>query len=164
MCFVTDNESLSEFVAEVTKSVENQIKTLVLKRKEKRKEFIFQLLKFTGHSVISYDALEYNNCCFLLEKDGFVCILEVCFPFVFPSKPPQFRLLSAYSTSKNGQPLSQVIQQLPFTETWDVATMVDQVLSIVKGKRIEVFRDSTRSCFKLSKWIQDILEWKLFLI
>jgi len=147
---ITGDESLFEYVEEVARSVEDQILTVLLERKEKRKRYVFELLRRLGQSVISYDAIEYNNASFLLGKDGFVCVMEVSLSPLFPRAPPSYRLLSAYTTSTDDLPLSQTTQ-LPYSDKWDTVTMVDNALSLVLGKRLHDFQKQTTLLFKLPK-------------
>uniref|UniRef100_A0A1B6LS01 BRISC and BRCA1-A complex member 2 n=1 Tax=Graphocephala atropunctata TaxID=36148 RepID=A0A1B6LS01_9HEMI len=144
------DESLSEYVDFVARSAENQVVMITLNWQEKRKQFILELLKYLGRSVLSYDALEYNHASFLLEKDGFVCVLEVMIPRVFPTKSPEYRLLSVYSPNVEGEPLVKYLQ-LPFSESWEISIMVDQALNVVTNKKIEDFRDYCERAYQLPK-------------
>ncbi|XP_054278088.1 BRISC and BRCA1-A complex member 2-like isoform X2 [Macrosteles quadrilineatus] len=145
---ITGDEILFEYVDEVARSVENQLLTVSLQRKDKRKRYIFELLSRLGQSVVGYDALEYQSAAFLLEKNGYVCVMEVTLPSMFPRVCPSYRLLSAYTSSSEILPLSQTIS-LPYNDKWDVADMVDNALTTIKNKKISDFQKFTVPLFKL---------------
>ncbi|XP_046662551.1 BRISC and BRCA1-A complex member 2-like isoform X3 [Homalodisca vitripennis] len=145
---IKTDESLSEYADFVARSAENQVVTIFLNRQKKRKDFIFEMLKWLGHSVLSYDAQEYQSASFFVMKDEFVCILEVRIPSLFPQRAPQYRLMSVHSSGEDGKPLMQFLH-MPYSETWDVPTMVDQALNVITTKHIPEFRDYCMSVFQI---------------
>lgn len=156
ICFLfSDTDTFSDYVGEVIKSVQNQIVITVNKRTKMRKEFIFELLKRKGDLVVSYDALDYCKCCVLLEKDGFVCLLDIRLPMTFPAVAPHYRLLSVYSTSKCGKPLSQVVQPVMYNGNENAGRMVEQALATITESRMHHFKDSSMSSFRLPFYNQE---------
>lgn len=147
MLFIAE-ESLADYVEEVARSVEEQALTVVMNREKKRRMFLLEMLKRLGKSTVSYDTLEYRSASFLLETDGFVCILEVMLSLYFPSQPPQYRLLSVYSTTPEG-PLSQTLNKIPYSESWQIHNMVEQALNYIQHKRIPGFQSVSVQRFQI---------------
>lgn len=136
-CGVIADESLADFVEEAARHVEEQGQKVVMFRQKKRKQFIFELLKRLGRSVVSYDALKCQYASFLLDSDGFMCVLSVSLSPFFPSEPPQYRLLSVYSTATEG-PLSQTLKIV--YSSWEVNGMVEQALNLIRHKFVPAFQ------------------------
>lgn len=147
MLFIAE-ESLADYVEEVARSVEEQALTVVMNREKKRRMFLLEMLKRLGKSTVSYDTLDYRSASFLLDTDGFVCILEVMLSLYFPSQPPQYRLLSVYSTTPEG-PLSQTLNKIPYSESWQIHNMVEQALNYIQHKRIPGFQSVSVQRFQI---------------
>lgn len=139
---------MADYVEEVARSVEEQALTVVMNREKKRRMFLLEMLKRLGKSVVSYDSVEYRSASFLLDMEGFVCILEVMLSLHFPSQPPQYRLLSAYSTTPEG-PLSQTLNKIPYSESWQIHNIVEQALNFIKYKRIAGFQNVSVQRFQI---------------
>lgn len=139
---------MADYVEEVARSVEEQALTVVMNREKKRRMFLLEMLKHLGKSVVSYDSVEYRSASFLLDTEGFVCILEVMLSLHFPSQPPQYRLLSVYSTTAEG-PLSQTLNKIPYSESWQIHNIVEQALNFIKFKRIPGFQHVSVQRFQI---------------
>lgn len=139
---------MADYVEEVARSVEEQALTVVMNREKKRRMFLLEMLKRLGKSVLSYDSVEYRSASFLLDTEGFVCILEVMLSLHFPSQPPQYRLLSVYSTTPEG-PLSQTINKIPYSESWQIHNIVEQALNVIKYKKIPGFQNVSVQRFQI---------------
>lgn len=148
MLFIAE-ESLADYVEEVARSVEEQALTVVMNREKKRRMFVLEMLKRLGKSVVSFDAMEYRSASFLLDRDGFMCILEVMLPLHFPSQPPQYRLLSVYSTTTPEAPLSQTLNKIRYSESWQVHNMVEEAINVIKHKRIPGFQTVSTQRFQI---------------
>lgn len=146
--YFADEENLASYIPVVTQKIKEQLQLLISRRERKRKFFIIELLCRLGTSVLSYDAMNYLYANFLLESNGFFCILMVKIPEEFPNQPPVYRLQSVYN-SDGQEPLVHTLESVPFSPQWSVKDVVDRSLKYIEGQKMPTFQLSVVKQFRL---------------
>lgn len=146
--YIKNEENLASYIPVVTQRIKEQLQLLISRRERKRKFFIIELLCRLGTSVISYDAINYLYANFLLDTNGFLCILMVKIPEEFPNQPPLYKLQSVYN-SDGQEPLVHNLEGVPFSPQWSIKDVVDRSLKYIEGQKVPIFQTSVVKQFQL---------------
>ena len=109
---------------------------------KKKREFVSSLLTVIRGSVIEYDAVEFSQATFLLEKNDFYFLIHFEIPIAFPKEKPEVILQSAYHMDNSGNLLIQKITRYPFNCQMDTLHMIFSILKHIEEKEIDSFQSN----------------------
>ncbi|XP_051165413.1 BRISC and BRCA1-A complex member 2-like [Leptopilina boulardi] len=133
------NELLIVYVPTIVAFLKDKVEALILNCKKKC-DFIATLLTVLRGSMIEYDALEFNQATFLVEKKDFHFFIHFRVPSGFPRERPEILMESAYHMDQSGKMITQTIVKYPYNSQVDSLTMIQAILTHIEEKEVEPFQ------------------------
>lgn len=116
-----------------------QVEALISNCKRKR-DFISSLLIILGGSIIEYDALEFNQASFLVEKKDFHFFIHFRIPSKFPREKPEVVMESAYHMDRTGKMITHTVNKYSYNSQMESISIVQTILKHIEEKEVEPFQ------------------------
>ncbi|XP_043478796.1 BRISC and BRCA1-A complex member 2-like [Leptopilina heterotoma] len=130
---------LIEYVPLIENFLKGKVEALISNCKRKR-DFISSLLIILRGSIIEYDALEFNQATFLVEKKDFHFFIHFRIPSRFPREKPEVVMESAYHMDRSGKMITHTISKYPHNYQAESISMVQTILKHIEEKEVEPFQ------------------------
>lgn len=125
-----------------------QVDALISNFKKKR-DFMSALLVVLRGSIIEYDALEFSQATFLVEKKDFHFFIHFRIPHAFPRERPEVTMSSAYHMDQSGRMIAQMLTRYHYNWQMDPIMMVQGILKHIEEKEVDSFQ---HSCTKKNRY------------
>lgn len=137
--YPSQNGSLTEYVPLIENFLKGKVEALISNCKRKR-DFISSLLIILGGSIIEYDALEFNQASFLVEKKDFHFFIHFRIPSKFPREKPEVVMESAYHMDRTGKMITHTVNKYSYNSQMESISIVQTILKHIEEKEVEPFQ------------------------
>lgn len=107
-----------------------------------RRQILYSyLIQYFEPALLNADHLTFQQVSFLVESNGFYCVLKIDIPLEFPNERPRITLLSL-KKSKAGTPRSEEFNNWNYNRNWAGSLLAEKMYAYVKTHAIVKFKEN----------------------